>query len=140
MNLSRKDFIRQSVFSMGETLLKVGGTVWSAKNSLQSLPLDEKPENEPVPDLNTVARVDNQLCLAKNCGCYSCIERCTVEAIKLIPGVGLRINQQLCTGCGTCEYVCPVTPRAIRMQARTTIQAPSADHAELSKQKGESPC
>jgi MinD superfamily P-loop ATPase len=41
------------------------------------------------------------------------MERCEIGAIKLIPGVGVRINKQLCTGCGSCEYVCPVTPKAI---------------------------
>lgn len=140
MTLSRKDFFRQSFFSLGETLLKVGGTVQEAQDSLSSASVDVEPEKEPVPDINLVAKADNQYCLAKNCGCFSCSERCEAQAILVVMGEGIRIIEDLCTGCGTCQYVCPVTPKAVRMQARTTTQTPSADKAELPAQKGESTC
>lgn len=140
MTLSRKDFFKHGFFSLGETLLKVSGTVLEMQDSLCSPPVDEEQVKEPVPDRNMVAKADNQHCLAKSCGCYTCMERCEADAIKLIPGVGIRINPQLCTGCGTCEYVCPVTPKAVRMQARTATVTPSADQAELPPQKGELPC
>lgn len=137
MTLSRKDFFKHGLFSLGETLLKVSGSILEAQDSLCSPPVDVEPVKEPVPDINTVATAYNQHCLAKNCGCYACMERCETDAIKLIPGVGLRINQQRCTGCGACEYVCPVTPKAVRMQARTASPIPSADHAEQPPEKGE---
>lgn len=137
MTLSRKDFFRHGFFSLGETILKVSGTVRELQDSLGSLPVDVEPDREPVPDKSKAAKADNQLCLAKTCGCFSCVDRCEAGAIKLIRGVGIRINQQLCSGCGTCEYVCPVTPKAIRMQARTEIPTPSADQAEQPPQKGE---
>jgi ferredoxin len=57
----------------------------------------------------------------------------------LIPGTGIRVDEKLCTGCGTCHYICPVTPKAVRMQPRAT-QPPSASQAELPAQKGEPPC
>jgi len=132
VTLSRKDFFKQSFFSLGETLLKASETVRGTQDSLYPPSVDAASEKAPVPDENTVATADNQYCLAKNCGCYSCMERCEFDAIKLIPGVGIRINAYLCTGCGTCEYVCPVTPKAVRMKIRTTtIPAPSVDHAGL---------
>lgn len=122
MILSRKDFFRQGLFSVGDVLLKAGSTWRTTQDMFLSSPDVIEADSEPVPDVNTVARAENQYCLAKACGCYSCIERCEPEAIRLIPGVGIRINQQLCNGCGTCEYVCPVTPKAVRMEVRNTEQ------------------
>jgi len=140
VTLSRKDFFRQSFFSLGDTLLKVGGTVQEVQDSRCSPPVDDEPDKEPLPDRNMVATADNQHCLAKNCGCYSCMERCEAGAIMLIPGTGIRINEELCAGCGICQYICPVTPKAIRRRARTTIQKQSADQAGTPQEKGESPC
>ena len=140
MTLSRKDFFRQSLFSLGDALLKTGSTVQEGQDSHCSALVDDEAENEPVPDSNQVATADNQHCLAKNCGCYACMERCEAGAIMLIPGTGIRINEELCTGCGICHYICPVTPKAVTRQARTTIQKQSADQAGTSQEKGESPC
>ena len=148
MTLSRKDFFRQSFFSLGETLLKVGETVRDVQGSLYSTPVDTgqdieqdiEQEQEPAPDCNKVAKADNQLCMAKYCGCFSCVERCEAQAVIVVMGEGIRIDENLCTGCGTCQYVCPMTPKAVSMQPRTTILTPSAEQAELPPQKGESPC
>ena len=118
MTLSRKDFFKQGFFSLGETLLKVGGTMRDTQDSFNSPPVDDVQDKEPVPDENMVAKTDHRHCLAKNCGCFSCVDRCESEAIMLIPGVGIRINPQLCTGCGTCEYICPVTPKAVTIVPR----------------------
>jgi len=95
---------------------------------------------EPIPDLEMVAIVNNQHCLAKNCGCFSCIDRCESEAIKIIPGVGIRINPMLCNGCGICEYVCPITPKAIRLTARDTEPLRSAKYVAQQQKKGETTC
>lgn len=115
MTLSRKEFFRQGLFSLGETLLKVGGTIREVRSSLDSPVIDAAPEQEPAPDGKRVVRVDNRLCLAKNCGCFSCLERCDARAISVVMGEGLRIDEKQCSGCGSCEYVCPVTPKALRM-------------------------
>lgn len=140
MTLSRKDFFKQSFFSLGETLLKAGGSVQGVEDTLSSPPVDDEPESVPIPDINMVAKADNQYCLAKNCGCFSCSERCEAQAILVVMGEGIRVIEDLCTGCGTCHYVCPVTPKAVRMHPRTSIHTPSADLAELPSRKGESPC
>jgi len=131
MNISRKDFFRKSLLSLGET-------VFSVKDALKGdadIPLaDPEPDDftrTPQPDQMAVAHNDS--CLARSCGCFSCIERCEPDAIKLNPGVGIRINPQLCNGCGACENVCPVTPKAVRLQARTkSVEIVAADADTIS--------
>jgi MinD superfamily P-loop ATPase len=137
MEISRKDFFKKSLFSLGEAVCSVTSILNSSPEPALTVPDTEEFVSETHDDLAAVAHNDS--CLAKNSGCFSCVERCEVGAISLIPGVGVRVNQQLCTGCGSCEYVCPVTPKAIRMQTRT-ISTPSADYAEQPPQKGETPC
>jgi len=63
---------------------------------------------------------DKDRCLVntENIRCTSCERRCPTEAITMVdrdPGVenSLKIpviNNELCTGCGACEYYCPVRP------------------------------
>ncbi len=120
--------------SLGEAVC----TVSDALKGPAALPeeIQDMADFEASPRENEVAVAYNDTCLARSSGCFSCVERCEPEAIELIQGTGIRINQQLCTGCGICEYVCPVTPKAVRMQVRTATQTPSAYHAE-SQQRGE---
>ena len=118
MTLSRKEFFRQGFFSLGETLRKAGSGVRGVQESLLCLPIETEPDEIPVPDGNALARVDNQLCLARKCGCFSCVERCESLAITVVMGEGIRIDEQLCSGCGTCEYVCPMTPKAVTIVPR----------------------
>lgn len=138
MNISRKDFLRKSLISLGEAVC----TISDALKAPAGLPMEipDTVDFNATPREDRIAVAHNETCLARNSGCFACMERCKSDAIKLIPGVGVRINQQLCTGCGTCEYVCPVTPKAVRIQARTAILSPSADQAEPPPKKGELPC
>lgn len=118
MTLSRKEFFRQGLFSLGETLLKVSGAVRETQQQ-NCIPANEfTAEREPVADGSKVARVDNRHCLAGYCGCFSCVDRCESAAISVVMGEGVRIDAALCSGCGTCEYVCPVTPKALQMVCR----------------------
>ena len=59
MALSRKDFFRQSFFSLGETLLKAGGTLQEARQSLNLAPPREAPLSEAGPGEDRVARADS---------------------------------------------------------------------------------
>lgn len=118
MTLSRKDFFKQGFFSLGETLLKISGSMTEEQQPPAPATETEQQDNEPTPDIHKVATADNRNCLAKNCGCFSCVDRCEAEAIMLIPGTGIRINEELCNGCGTCEYICPVTPKAVTLHMR----------------------
>ena len=136
MNISRKEFFRKSLMSLGQAISTVSDALKSPADVPMAIPDTADFNAEAREDLVAVGH--NEQCLARNSGCFACMERCKFDAIKLIPGVGIRINAYLCTGCGTCEYVCPVTPKAVRMQARTTIiQVPFTDHAGLPPQKGE---
>lgn len=138
MDIGRKDFFRKSLFSLGEALCTVSSALKSPPDPDMAVPDTADFEPSPHEELASVAQ--NDTCLARNSGCFACLERCEQSAIKLIPGVGVRINPQFCIGCGTCEYVCPVTPKAIRMQASSTIQTSPGDHAVPISPKGESPC
>ncbi len=116
MSISRKDFFRQSLFSLGKTALDIAETV---KGRIPNIPLESlgaAPSSEPRPDL--VAEAFNERCLARSNSCSACVDRCKPVAIKLNPGVGIRINPQFCNGCGECEYVCPVDPKAVVLVPR----------------------
>ena len=70
-----------------------------------------------------VAAADNEHCLARGCGCFTCLERCEADAIRLLPGKGIQVDSALCTGCGNCEALCPVTPKAVRLRPRPVDDA-----------------
>jgi ferredoxin len=111
MSISRKDFFKQGLFSLGKTALDIADTL---KGRLPNVPMEPQgtaPLSEPRPDM--VAEAFNDRCLARSNSCSACVECCKPVAIKLIPGVGIRINPQFCNGCGACEYVCPVEPKAV---------------------------
>ena len=113
--ISRKEFFKQSAASLGKALLEVSAAV-SPGGQVQSAAVEAPLPLEPGKEM--VSTAFNEHCLARGCGCFSCLERCQAEAIKLIPGVGIRINPSLCTGCGSCEACCPVTPKAVRLRLR----------------------
>lgn len=52
--------------------------------------------------------------LGQDCG--ACAEHCPTGAVKMIPYKGSTIpdiETDICIGCGACESICPVRPRAI---------------------------
>lgn len=116
MNLSRKEFFKQSFFSLGETVCKAAGVL--KVSQLDDQPVEDIREFVPADREDMKAVADNRYCLGKNCGCFACSERCEAQAIRLMMGKGVLVDELLCTGCGTCEYVCPVTPKAIRVVRR----------------------
>lgn len=111
MSISRKDFFKQSLFSLGKTALDIADTLKGHLPVLPVVPQGEPPLSEPRPDM--VAAAFNERCLARSNQCSACVESCKPKAIKLNPGVGIRINPNFCDGCGNCEYVCPVDPKAV---------------------------
>lgn len=56
-------------------------------------------------------------------GCYACIEVCSAHAIRGLAaeGGGVRVEPQLCVGCGACTTVCP--------SGALTYATPSAAHS-----------
>jgi MinD superfamily P-loop ATPase len=133
MKISRKEFFKKSLTSLGEALVAVGDALTTpADTPLEIRTTDHHPAH---PHENRVAVAGNERCLARNSGCFACMERCAPGAIAPVPGVGIKVTQHLCNGCGVCEYVCPVTPKAVRLQDRSILHT-SADHTQPTR-KGE---
>lgn len=118
MTISRKEFFRQGIFSLGDTLLKATGILQQplveAEDDAVELPHGDQP---------MVAVPRNERCLAKNCGCFSCVEKCEQQAIVVVMGEGIRIDATRCNGCSSCLYVCPVTPKAITLRVRAELSS-----------------
>jgi len=61
------------------------------------------------------AAVDRSSCIAWAAGrqCLICDEACSYNAIsqQVVDGTEMPVvNEQICVGCGMCEWVCPVEP------------------------------
>ncbi len=52
--------------------------------------------------------------------CVKCAEACPVgpSAIQIVPGKGVDIFPDGCTGCGFCVRACPTDPRSLHLQGR----------------------
>lgn len=81
----------------------------------------------PVKKLTSVgvAKFERSLCIvdANGTDCAACSEHCPTKAVNTVPfRDNLRLPQvteDLCIGCGACEFACPVRPkRAIVVEAR----------------------
>jgi MinD superfamily P-loop ATPase len=117
MSITRKEFFRQGLISLGKTALDISGIVKGGDATDATVISDLTTSGEPRHDMSVSPF--NERCLAGNGGCSDCVERCQSLAIMVIPDVGIRIDETRCSGCGSCEYVCPVTPKAVIMQPRT---------------------
>lgn len=117
MKISRKEFFRKSLMSLGEAVSTVSSALKVQVEPPVNMPVPD--DRTAMPNLEQLAVAFNESCLARNGDCRNCAESCKSEAIKIIPRVGIRINPRLCNGCGTCEYVCPAIPKAVRMKIRT---------------------
>jgi polyferredoxin len=57
---------------------------------------------------------DNCIVKTEKTACGACSESCPTKAVFMIPYEGNllipEVNQDICIGCGHCEYACPVTP------------------------------
>lgn len=64
-----------------------------------------------------LAQLDVELCIVKAQGtdCAACSEHCPTKAVDTVPyGANLRLpqmNNDLCIGCGACEFACPAQPK-----------------------------
>ncbi len=90
-----------------------------------------------------MAQFDPSLCVAVQDGvdCGACAEHCPTGALQMQDdGPGRRIpslHHDLCIGCGSCEYPCPVRPvRAMRV-APVAIQVQAEDPGEFFRQRRE---
>lgn len=66
-------------------------------------------------------RKDHCIIVKDGTDCGACDEHCPTKAITMQPykdGLLLpHLNQDICIGCGGCEYVCPATPKAMVIMA-----------------------
>lgn len=117
MKISRKEFFKQSLYSLVEAACNVSAAL---KPPAMVEPVADEEEQVFVPtdrdDRVAVAR--NDYCLAGRCGCFTCLERCEANAIHLVIGKGIEIDAAVCTGCGTCAYLCPVTPKGVSLRQK----------------------
>ncbi|WP_191965535.1 4Fe-4S binding protein [Oryzomonas sagensis] len=122
MDISRKEFFKKSLFSLGEAITTVSSALKEPGHEQPTI--RDTADFVPAGQENMRAVAYNGQCLAKNCGCFACFERCEAQALTVVMGEGIRIDEAKCTGCGTCEYVCPVTPKAVRLQPRKELEPP----------------
>jgi ferredoxin len=83
--------------------------------AIRYMPLEEKKKLKLGK-----AVIERDLCVAwkEERSCYLCDEVCPYGAISLVMGEGATIDKpgvlpDKCTGCGLCEWKCPVDPPAI---------------------------
>jgi ferredoxin len=86
------------------------------------------------------AKFEQKRCIVETDGtdCAACSEHCPTKAVNTVPfRQNLRlpqVNEELCIGCGACEFACPVRPqraitvtaRAEHMRAKKAIEAKPA--------------
>jgi MauM/NapG family ferredoxin protein len=67
-----------------------------------------------IPPIMGTARVTEHLCLAHHqTTCTVCSERCPVDGAMLVSDGKPTVDEETCTGCGVCRYVCPAPENAI---------------------------
>ncbi len=55
--------------------------------------------------------------------CVRCVEACPKgeAAIQALPGSGIVIHPDDCTGCAACYHVCPTDPKSLHLQGRPPV-------------------
>ncbi len=56
---------------------------------------------------------ENCIVITQGTVCAACAEHCPTKAVDIIPGSNPPVpvvNQEICVGCGACEYACPSKP------------------------------
>jgi MauM/NapG family ferredoxin protein len=74
-----------------------------------------------IPVIMGTARVTEHLCLAHhNTTCTVCSEHCPVAGAINVAAGKPTVNEDNCTGCGVCRYVCPAPENAILLMPAFT--------------------
>ena len=115
MRVSRKDFFSKGILSLGSVAFDAAALLRREAPVEAEAEADETPEAEGGEEQVAVCRPE--FCLSRG-GCFSCLESCEVEAIGMVHGRGIEVDPSRCTGCGSCVYVCPTTPKALSMEKK----------------------
>ena len=70
------------------------------------------------------AIVHPETCLsAVEIHCTLCVESCPVgsSAIRAVPGGGIVVSWEACTGCAFCYHACPTDPKSIHLEGRPPV-------------------
>ncbi|MGB7326734.1 MAG: 4Fe-4S dicluster domain-containing protein [Rubripirellula sp.] len=79
---------------------------------------------DSIPKIMGTALVTQHLCLAHHgTTCTVCSERCPVAGAITVTDGKPTVNEEACTGCGVCRYVCPAPENAILLMP--TFSRPS---------------
>lgn len=74
-----------------------------------------------MPPIMGTAQVTAHLCLAHHgTTCSVCSERCPVAGAIVVEEGKPRVQEDACTGCGVCRYVCPAPENAILLMPALT--------------------
>ncbi len=69
---------------------------------------------DSIPPVMGTAKVTEHLCLAHHgTTCTVCSERCPVAGAITVTAGRPTVNEDICTGCGVCRFVCPAPENAI---------------------------
>jgi ferredoxin-type protein NapF len=69
---------------------------------------------DKIPVIMGTAIITAHLCLAHHgTTCTVCSERCPVAGAIVVTNGKPKIQEELCTGCGVCRYVCPAPENAV---------------------------
>jgi len=104
--MTRKEFFKKGLLSLGEALMNPVGPAEPDRGERDRL----RPPGY-IAGRGVVA--DNERCLAKRGGCFSCLERCPEQAIAIEAGVGVTVDRERCIDCGICEQICPVATKSV---------------------------
>ena len=79
--------------------------------------------------------LDNCIVKQKDTDCAACSEHCPTKAVDTIPYKGKlrlpKVTDELCIGCGACEYACPALPKkAITVAGRRRHEKAVRRHEE----------
>ena len=89
--------------------------------------LEACPDGALLPDEDRRmgrAVVHPETCLSTNViRCVLCVESCPVgpSAIRAVPGEGIHVSWEACTGCGFCWHACPTEPKSIHIEGRPPV-------------------
>jgi ferredoxin len=63
---------------------------------------------------------ENCVVYTRKTTCGACSEHCPSKAVNMVPYEGKltipKVDDQICIGCGACEYACPTDPKSIYVE------------------------